>query len=115
MSDLTATNCGCGCEGGSNNCILWIILLLCCGGNNNGNGLNMLSNRYLKNICSVILKSMNYAKKRCHYDIKIPENLVISARQKQIILPREQDMAVLEQCGMANSFAMSISCYFINF
>ena len=38
MSDLTATNCGCGCDnncGGNwaNNSCLWIILLLiCCGG-----------------------------------------------------------------------------------
>ena len=32
MSDLTATNCGCGCDGTSNNSIIWIILLLCCCG-----------------------------------------------------------------------------------
>ena len=38
MSDLAATNCGCGCETANNNCgcgnnIIWIILLLsCCGG-----------------------------------------------------------------------------------
>ena len=38
MSDLSATNCGCGCErnersGFGNNSCLWIILLLfCCGG-----------------------------------------------------------------------------------
>ena len=34
MSDLTATNCGCGCDigNGMSSC-LWIILLLaCCGG-----------------------------------------------------------------------------------
>lgn len=49
MSDLSATNCGCGCERtnngcGSNNSCLWIILLLIfCGGgcgnalSNNGN------------------------------------------------------------------------------
>ena len=44
MSDLTATNCGCGggCpSGGNNNCcsiIIWIILLSClCG---NGRGMN---------------------------------------------------------------------------
>ena len=48
MSDLSATNCGCGCEsnvgrggecgcGFSNNNCLWIILLLfCCGGCGNG-------------------------------------------------------------------------------
>ena len=39
MSDLTATNCGCGCEGpapvvgGGWSAIIWIMLLLaCCGG-----------------------------------------------------------------------------------
>lgn len=44
MSDLSATNCGCGCEevrsnGGCGN-FLWIIILLsCCGGCNGfGNG-----------------------------------------------------------------------------
>lgn len=41
MSDLAATNCGCGCEtrnnGGCGN-IIWIILLLsCCGGWGNNN------------------------------------------------------------------------------
>ncbi len=54
MSDLTATNCGCGCENGnSGNCgsifgggecgcsILWILLLLSvCGGNNGGSFLS---------------------------------------------------------------------------
>ena len=41
MSDLSATNCGCGCESssgfGGNSC-LWIILLLCCCGGCGGNG-----------------------------------------------------------------------------
>ncbi|MDD3403170.1 MAG: chorion class high-cysteine HCB protein 13 [Hespellia sp.] len=38
MSDLSATNCGCGCDsgnglfGGSNSCLWIIILLFCCGG-----------------------------------------------------------------------------------
>ena len=41
MSDLAATNCGCGsCEGGHNNSCIWIILLLLfCGGCGNGNGI----------------------------------------------------------------------------
>ena len=51
MSDLSATNCSCGCDAaprrgdcgcgfGGNNC-LWIILLLCCcGGCGNGFGGN---------------------------------------------------------------------------
>ena len=37
MSDLAATNCGCGCEdrlGCSS--IIWILLLLCCCGNGSG-------------------------------------------------------------------------------
>ncbi len=50
MSDLAATNCGCGCndDGGCNSIIWLIILLACCGGygntfsdngcGNNGNG-----------------------------------------------------------------------------
>ena len=46
MSDLTATNCGCGCENGNGmSSCLWIILLLCCcGGCGNGfsgNGFEM--------------------------------------------------------------------------
>ena len=37
MSDLAATNCGCGCEE-RNGCssIIWILLLLCCCGNGHG-------------------------------------------------------------------------------
>ncbi|MCC8081713.1 MAG: chorion class high-cysteine HCB protein 13 [Clostridiales bacterium] len=36
MSDLAATNCGCGTENGGCNSIIWIILLLILFGNNNG-------------------------------------------------------------------------------
>ena len=40
MSDLAATNCGCGCDfsaGGNSGCnILFLILLLCCCGGNLG-------------------------------------------------------------------------------
>ena len=45
MSDLSATNCGCGCnegrDSGNNSCIWIILLLLCCCGNGfsgRGNG-----------------------------------------------------------------------------
>lgn len=45
MSDLAATNCGCGCEAANSGCDnngcnwIWIILLLsCCGGCGNGFG-----------------------------------------------------------------------------
>ncbi|MGL5437370.1 MAG: chorion class high-cysteine HCB protein 13 [Lachnospiraceae bacterium] len=48
MSDLAATNCGCGCErnerGGCGN-FIWIILLLCCcGGNDCDNGFGGCGN-----------------------------------------------------------------------
>ncbi len=47
MSDLSATNCGCGCDrnersggcgifNGNNSCLWIILLLLFCGGDNNG-------------------------------------------------------------------------------
>ena len=52
MSDLSATNCGCGntCQNGGlfggNSCCLILILLLCCGNNglgaNNGCGLSLI-------------------------------------------------------------------------
>ena len=39
MSDLTATNCGCGCDNGNNSCcntLIWLLLLTSCCGNGNG-------------------------------------------------------------------------------
>lgn len=46
MSELTATNCGCGCDSGrgGNNCcsIIWIILLLSCFCG--GDGMSFFSN-----------------------------------------------------------------------
>lgn len=56
-----------------------------------------LSNRYLRSICAVILKAMKYVKRKYHYEIAIPENLIIPARQRQIIPPREQNMFILEK------------------
>ena len=44
MSDLTATNCGCGRERSGNNSCLWIILLLLFCGNSFGGDGNFLSN-----------------------------------------------------------------------
>lgn len=39
MSDLSATNCGCGCENNGMSSCLWLIILLsCCGGCGNGFG-----------------------------------------------------------------------------
>lgn len=57
----------------------------------------ILSDCYLRNICAVILRAMGYVKKKYHYEIRIPENLIAPVRQGQIILPRKQDMAVLER------------------
>lgn len=62
-----------------------------------------LSDAYLRNICAVILRAMGYVKKKYHYEIEIPENLIMPVRQGQIILPREQDMAVLEKYLLEHS------------
>ena len=59
MSELSATNCGCGCENGGisngNNSCLWIILLLCCcggfGGGCNGGGCGCGDNFGGNNSC----------------------------------------------------------------
>ena len=55
MSDLTATNCGCGCDGGSvrnNTSCLWIIILLfLCGGCGNDGGYGFGGD----NCCLIIL------------------------------------------------------------
>lgn len=57
----------------------------------------LLSNRYLHNICAVILKAISYNKKKYHYTIDIPENPVAINGKRQMILPGEKDMAVLEK------------------
>lgn len=57
----------------------------------------VLSDSYLRNICAVMLRAMKYVKKKYHYEMDIPENLIMPVRQTQIILPKKQDMAVLEK------------------
>lgn len=56
-----------------------------------------LSSRYLHNICAVVLKAMSYNKKKYHYAIDIPENPVVINNKRQMILPAEKDMAILEK------------------
>ena len=66
-------------------------------------GKNILSDSYLRNICAVMLRAMKYVKKKYHYEMDIPENLIMPVRQTQIILPRKQDMAVLERYLLENA------------
>jgi hypothetical protein len=56
MSDLAATNCGCGCEGNNGISCIWLILLLAlCGGNgtalSNNGGCGLSGD----NCCLIIL------------------------------------------------------------
>lgn len=55
-----------------------------------------LSNGYLRNICSVVIMVLSHAKKKYGYKMSIPENPVMLSKQKQMILPSEQNMAILE-------------------
>lgn len=64
---------------------------------------NSLSDSYLRNICAVMLRAMSYVRKRYHYEMYVPENMITPVRQTQIILPRKQDMAVLEKYLLENS------------
>ncbi len=55
-----------------------------------------LSNRYLRNICSVIIRAMRYVRKKRHYEMEIPENAVCPVKQEQVIPPSEKELTVLE-------------------
>ena len=61
-----------------------------------------LSNGYLRNVCAVILRAVNYMKKKRRYKIDVPENPVGHGKQGQIMVPREQEMAVLEKYLLHN-------------
>lgn len=56
-----------------------------------------LSLRYLRNICAAVLRIMRYVKKRKHYEIDIPENPVPAVKQAGRMLPKEQELALLEK------------------
>lgn len=56
-----------------------------------------LSNRYLRNMCSIIIRAMRYVKKKRHYEMDIPENAVCPVRQEQVIPPNEKELVVLEK------------------
>ncbi len=60
----------------------------------NGAGLSL---RYLRNICGTVLRIMRFIKKRKHYEMEIPENPVPSVKGAGRILPKEQEMALLEK------------------
>ncbi|MDD6491004.1 MAG: tyrosine-type recombinase/integrase [Firmicutes bacterium] len=58
---------------------------------------NVLSARYLHNICAVVLKILTYGSKKYHYNIVLPENPINVGHNTSFILPAEKDMAVLEK------------------
>ncbi|MCM1135400.1 MAG: site-specific integrase [Clostridium sp.] len=62
-----------------------------------------LSNRYLRNICGIVLKAMKHMNRKSQYTLKIPENPVRTLTKKQIILPREEELAKLEKYLLENS------------
>lgn len=66
-------------------------------------GEGCLSDRYLRSICGVALRALRYVKKKYHYAIEIPENLIIPAKRGQVTLPGGQDMAALEKYLLENA------------
>ncbi len=64
---------------------------------------SMLSDRYLRSICAIVLRALRYVKKKYHYAIEIPENLIMPARRTQVMLPGQQDMGVLEKYLLENA------------
>lgn len=63
---------------------------------------SLLSERYLRNICAVILRSLNHMKKKHHFRIEIPENPVPTVKRSRIMVPRDQELAVLEKYLLQN-------------
>lgn len=62
-----------------------------------GQAGKQLSNGYLHNICSIVIMVLTHLKKKYHYEIELPENPIMQTRQRQMLLPGEHDMAVLER------------------
>ncbi len=63
----------------------------------------ILSDRYLRSICAIVLRALRYVKKKYHYAIEIPENLIMPIRKEQVMLPRQRDMAILEKYLLENA------------
>lgn len=56
-----------------------------------------LSNRYLRNICALVVRVMKYMKKRHHFKGEIPENPLSVEKQRDKHLPGAKSLGVLEQ------------------
>lgn len=72
-----------------------------------------LSAGYLHSICSVVIRAMKYMKKRHHYEIRIPDNLIPAGRYGERMLPGETELAALEaylvrQAGEGDSTCLGI-------
>lgn len=63
----------------------------------------MLSDQYLRSVCAIVLRALRYVKKKYHYAIEIPENLIMPGRRGQVMLPAQQDMAILEKYLLENA------------
>lgn len=55
-----------------------------------------LSVGYLHSICAIVIMVLSHIKKKFCYTMNIPENPIIQSKQRQLIIPSEQDMASLE-------------------
>lgn len=69
-----------------------------------------LSIRYLRSICAVVLRTMNHMKKRHHYKIEVPENPLSPGKQGERAIPRERDLAILEQYLMEQAVSGEETC-----
>ncbi len=62
-----------------------------------------LSEAYLHNICSVILQSLCYVKKKYNYDLVIPKLPNIKAASSKVHIPAERDLEKLEKYLLTNT------------
>lgn len=61
-----------------------------------------LSNRYLHSICNMVLMILVHVKKKRGFTIDIPENPVVYVKSKQLLLPTENTMMILEEYLIEN-------------
>lgn len=56
-----------------------------------------LSVGYQRTLCAVVIRAMKYMKRRHHFEIRIPENILPAVRQGERTLPSEGELGVLEK------------------
>lgn len=66
-------------------------------------GEKAVSRQYLRSICGVVLRALKYVKKKYHYALEIPENLVMPEKRGPVMLPCRQDMLELENYLLRNA------------